>query len=238
MFDSFHGAEDATAKRRYLASTTASAAVYGAILLGLGLAATQADAIKEAAPIEVRFRPPPPVIEPPPPPPAAPPSVPVKQPSGRRAPVAVPKEMPAEAPAESELEKPLEGSGTPELGAPAVGAAPPPPPPPPAPPAPPKKEAKVPVNLPENATAPVADSANAPPEYPAEMREKGVEAKVILKIVVSENGLVTKVEVLRGEEPFVSAAIAAVKTWRYSPALVGGAPTPVFRIVQLPFRLK
>jgi protein TonB len=84
----------------------------------------------------------------------------------------------------------------------------------------------------------VASDDNVPPEYPAEMRERGVEAKVILKIVVSESGLVTKVEVLRGDEPFVSAAIAAVKTWRYSPALVGGEPTPVFRIVQLPFRLK
>ncbi len=232
MFDSFHGAEDATAKRRYLASTTASAAVYGAILLGIGLAATQADAIKEAVPIEVRFRPPPPVVEAPPPPPVVPPTVPVKQVSGRRAPVAVPKEMPTEAPVESEVEKPLEVSGAPELGAPAVVAAPPPPPPPP------KKVTKVPVNLPENATAPVASDDNVPPEYPAEMRERGVEAKVILKIVVSESGLVTKVEVLRGDEPFVSAAIAAVKTWRYSPALVGGEPTPVFRIVQLPFRLK
>ncbi len=90
----------------------------------------------------------------------------------------------------------------------------------------------------ENNKGLVANLFNEKVEIPAEMREKGVEAKVILKIVVSENGLVTKVEVLRGEEPFVSAAIAAVKTWKYSPAMVGGEPTPVFRIVQLPFRLK
>jgi protein TonB len=36
----------------------------------------------------------------------------------------------------------------------------------------------------------------------------------------------------------VGAAVAAVKSWRYAPALVSGQPTAVFRIVKIPFRLK
>ncbi len=43
---------------------------------------------------------------------------------------------------------------------------------------------------------------------------------------------------MRGEEPFVTAAVAVVKTWRYRPALVDGQPTAVFRIVKVPFRIR
>ena len=38
--------------------------------------------------------------------------------------------------------------------------------------------------------------------------------------------------------PFVAAALAAVRTWHYSPALVDGQATAVFRIVKIPFRLR
>ena len=36
----------------------------------------------------------------------------------------------------------------------------------------------------------------------------------------------------------VIAALAAVKTWRFKPAVVSGQPTAVFRIFKVPFRLK
>jgi protein TonB len=77
-----------------------------------------------------------------------------------------------------------------------------------------------------------------PPRYPAAARAKGREGQVILKIVVSETGRVTRVQVLRGDEPFASAAVAAVKLWRYRPARVDGQATAVFRIVKVPFRLR
>jgi periplasmic protein TonB len=60
---------------------------------------------------------------------------------------------------------------------------------------------------------------------------------VVLKIVVQADGTVGKVEVVRGEEPFLSAAIAAVKAWTYEPAKYQGKPIAVYRIIQMPFRL-
>jgi hypothetical protein len=44
--------------------------------------------------------------------------------------------------------------------------------------------------------------------------------------------------VLKGEEPFTSAAIAAVKQWKYEPARLEGQPIVVFKIVDLKFRLR
>ena len=65
-----------------------------------------------------------------------------------------------------------------------------------------------------------------------------IAGKVILKIVISETGKVTKLDVMKGEEPFVSAAVAAVKTWTYKPATVDGAPIAVFKIVKIDFAPK
>jgi protein TonB len=91
--------------------------------------------------------------------------------------------------------------------------------------------------MPEDATPPKAQGGNTPPEYPGDARAAGLEGDVYLKIVVNDDGSVGDIEVKKGEEPFVSAAIAAVKTWKYSPALVDGKPTAVFRIIKVPFRL-
>ena len=45
------------------------------------------------------------------------------------------------------------------------------------------------------------------------------------------------VQVMRGEEPFVAAALAAVKHWKYTPAQYKGQPIAVYRIIQIPFKL-
>ena len=56
--------------------------------------------------------------------------------------------------------------------------------------------------------------------------------------MVELDGTVGAVKVMKGDEPFVSAAVQAVKRWRYTPARVAGQPTAVYRIVKMPFRLK
>jgi protein TonB len=94
-----------------------------------------------------------------------------------------------------------------------------------------------PVQLPENATPPVALS-NAQPAYPAEARSAGVEATVVVKFVVTESGEVTQVTVVRGHPLFDAAVVAAVRSWRYRPALVEGRPTAVYRVARIPFRLR
>ena len=59
-----------------------------------------------------------------------------------------------------------------------------------------------------------------------------------MTIVVEKDGSVGRVQVLKGAEPFVGAAVAAVKQWRYEPALLEGQAIAVFKIVNLTFQLK
>ncbi len=101
-----------------------------------------------------------------------------------------------------------------------------------------KAGATGPVNLPEEADPPEPDEDNAPPEYPEAMRSTGQEARVVLKIVVQKDGTVGKIQVLKGDEPFVANAIAAVKTWKFTPAMLDGQPIAVFMTIPLKYSLR
>ncbi|MEW6268399.1 MAG: TonB family protein [Thermodesulfobacteriota bacterium] len=93
------------------------------------------------------------------------------------------------------------------------------------------------IALPEDAVPPSPLASNTVPAYPAEARAGGKTGTVVLKVVVLADGSVGDVEVMRGDEPFVSAAVAAVKTWKYEPARHQGQPITVYRIVRIPFKL-
>lgn len=242
MFGGFDPRSDPSSKGRLMASTGLSALAYGT-LVALALALAREESVAAVKEMAVVFAPPPPAAPAPPPPPAVPRSLPVKKVAAPRPVTALVevKQTPAARPEEADpaTAAPIEvgdGSGEGVAGGTGVAQAAPSPPPPPPPPPRPARQA--PINLPESATPPVPDPANAAPEFPEEARAKGLEGQVILKLVVSERGAVTQVQVLRGEEPFMAAALRAVQSWRFSPALVEGQPTPVFRIIKIPFRLK
>ena len=93
------------------------------------------------------------------------------------------------------------------------------------------------IELPEDADPPTAAKSNAPPPFPEIARASGKTDTVILKIVVLANGSVGDVQVMRGDEPFASAAVAAVKQWHYEPARYKGQPITVFHIIRIPFKL-
>ncbi len=75
------------------------------------------------------------------------------------------------------------------------------------------------------------------PAYPQEARAAGKTGTVVLKVVILADGRVADVQVMRGDEPFVSEAVRAVKNWRYEPARYKGHPITVYRIIQIPFKL-
>ena len=100
------------------------------------------------------------------------------------------------------------------------------------------ESAEKPTLLPPKARAPEPHAGNASPAYPSEARATGLEDTVILRIVVGVTGVVTVKDVIRGEEPFVSAAIEAVKTWKYSPAIKDGKAISVYHIVKIPFKMR
>jgi len=252
MFGGFENRTEADATRRYTI-TTGIALVVLASLAGVAIAFSGGEQEKEEEPevIDVTFQAP--ADEPPPPPP--PPTPATQKPQKTEG----PRQPPTRAPqtptkiADEKLEESDESkfkvidTGGDVDGAMVVGAdvggtpgglgsAPPPPPPKP------KVEKKVAkagaIQLPENATPPKPVAGNTAPAYPEDARSTGVEGEVFLKIVIKEDGSVGDIEVKKGDEPFVSAAIAAVKTWKYSPALVDGKPTAVYRIIKVPFKLK
>jgi protein TonB len=93
------------------------------------------------------------------------------------------------------------------------------------------------VELPSGAEAPRLVPGGRMPEYPAEARAARKSGLVILKLVIFADGTVGEVRVIEGEEPFASAAVQAVKSWRYEPARLNGRPIAVFREVRIPFKL-
>lgn len=50
------------------------------------------------------------------------------------------------------------------------------------------------------------------------------DASVVLKLVIEKDGSVSKAEVVNGNEPFSSAALAAAQTFKFAPATRDGAP--------------
>lgn len=172
--------------------------------------------------VDVSFRPLPKVEAPPP----VVPKVEARKPAPLAAPAAMvaPREIPVAPPPEAEAENAVAEKFT-AVGGTGDGSAA-------------GMAGALPINLPENGVPPRESPDNVTPEFPESARKMGAEGLVVLKVVVLADGGVGPIVVMKGEEPFVSAALSAVATWRYSPALVEGVATSVYRIVKIPFRLK
>jgi periplasmic protein TonB len=93
------------------------------------------------------------------------------------------------------------------------------------------------IALPEDGIAPAPASSNVIPAYPQEAKANGKTGTVVLKVVILADGSVGAVQVLRGEEPFVTSALAAVKHWKFAPARYRGQPIAVYQVIQIPFKL-
>lgn len=101
-----------------------------------------------------------------------------------------------------------------------------PPPPPPAPAAAPQPPSGLPA-----ASAAAADTAPVPverpaPRYPRDALRRGESGEVLLRVEVGANGVPTTVDVVRGSgsRSLDRAAQAAVRQWRFQPALRDGQP--------------
>ena len=100
-----------------------------------------------------------------------------------------------------------------------------------------KPAVKKPVRLTEDMPKPV-QLVMKTPDYPSSAKAAGIEGTVIVKYVIGEDGSVRDVKALKGPPELTDAAVEAVKTWRFQPILVDGAPVAVVRIARFPFRLK
>ena len=103
------------------------------------------------------------------------------------------------------------------LRAPEPTPLPEPTPPPEPPPSPEPPAVKI--------DAAVLDGFNAPPRYPMLARRAKLEGSVLLHFRISRDGHIQHVEVRTssGHALLDEAALAAVRTWRFSPARRGNA---------------
>ena len=76
--------------------------------------------------------------------------------------------------------------------------------------------------------------------YPADARATGVEGRVVVRYDVTQAGTVANAVVVESEPPgvFDSAALDAVRSWRFRPMVVQGEVVPApDRVSKLVFRL-
>jgi len=74
------------------------------------------------------------------------------------------------------------------------------------------------------------------PKYPVEARSGAAEGTVVLKEVVDENGKVEGVRLVEGNAALATAAINAVKQWRYRPYVRDGKAQPFQTVVLVDFQ--
>lgn len=75
------------------------------------------------------------------------------------------------------------------------------------------------------------------PAYPEVARQARVEGVVIVEAAINAAGDVTDARVLRSQPLLDEAALAAVRQWRFTPALLNGKPVPFTLVVTVRFTL-
>ncbi len=75
------------------------------------------------------------------------------------------------------------------------------------------------------------------PAYPLLAREARIQGAVKLRAIISRTGTIENLTVLDGHAMLVSAAIEAVKQWRYRPYLLNGEPIEVETEITVNFTL-
>ena len=73
--------------------------------------------------------------------------------------------------------------------------------------------------------------------YPAKARRDGIHGEVVLRLLVSNTGAVSKVEIEKSIPLLDSAAVSAVEGLRFKPAKKYGMPIDVWVRVPLKFEL-
>lgn len=88
-------------------------------------------------------------------------------------------------------------------------------------------------------TAPARYSDTPKPAYPESARREGREGRVLLRVLIDDQGEAKSVEVSRssGSDALDQAATSAIKRWRFHPARAGDQPIESWVSVPIDFRL-
>jgi protein TonB len=75
------------------------------------------------------------------------------------------------------------------------------------------------------------------PAYPALAIQARIQGNVVLHAIIGRDGRVSELQVLSGHPLLVSAAVEAVRQWRYSPTLLNGQAVEVETTITVSFVL-
>jgi TonB family protein len=83
-----------------------------------------------------------------------------------------------------------------------------------------------------------ANVLSAPqPSYPKLASLTRMQGAVVMQAIISKEGTIENVHVIKGHRLLRGAATNAVRTWRYRPYLVNGHPVVVATTVSVDFKL-
>ncbi len=78
------------------------------------------------------------------------------------------------------------------------------------------------------------------PKYPKNLRKRGIEGQLRLKVLIDQEGKVAQVEIhtSSGYQDFDHPAIEAVYQWQFKPAQIEGKERSSWVLIPIAFRLK
>ena len=183
--------------------------------------------------------PPPPSKPPEPPKPVDPPKpLPLTPPPKTVQPVLTPAPPVASPEPPAVLSAPTAAPTAPAV--PAAAPSPPAPPPPPAPTPPPAAPSPPPPPKVELPSSKADYLHNPPPDYPRMSKRLGEQGRVVVKVLIGEDGRAQKVELLTtsGFERLDKSAMEAAMRWRYVPGKRGGVAEAMWYQVPIQFTLE
>lgn len=154
-----------------------------------------------------------------------------------------PTSLPASPEPPAVLSAPQAAPTAPAVPAAAPSSAPAPPPVPAAPAAAPVNAVPPPLTQPAKVELPSSKADylhNPPPDYPRMSKRLGEQGRVVVKVLIGEDGLAQKVELLTssGFERLDKSAMEAAMRWRYVPGKRGGVPEAMWYQVPIQFTLE
>ena len=80
-------------------------------------------------------------------------------------------------------------------------------------------------------------TTKVPPEYPAIAKQLKIEGAVELEAIVTESGVVEKVNIVSGNPVLTRPASDALKKWKFAPFTSDGKPVKAIVPVSLSFKM-
>jgi len=75
------------------------------------------------------------------------------------------------------------------------------------------------------------------PVYPKEAKRKRIQGTVLLRGAVTKMGEIRDLQVLKGDQLLIPAALTAVKQWRYSPCRINSEAVDIVTPLEIDFNV-